>query len=292
MTIYADILVITNLYVDFFLLWCTGKFMHLHPKSFRLVLGALAGALCALAALIPYKPGWISLIIGGITALLTTGAAFMPVKPGLFIRIALCFWMFSLLLAGFFLFILHFFSPGNAAVLGNTLYLDISLPMLFFFTCGAYALFYLFHRLFPGQFGSGGKKLSSICGLTIAHGGREKKVYAMADTGNSLREPFSGLPVIVCQEQSVKELAPPAVLAFLDSSDTGAAGSQGGLRLVPFSSMGGHGVLPAFRPDSLKITKSGEQLDCYVAVCRQRLSSGQFEAIYNPDLLCPEPGAF
>ena len=45
LVIYADVLVVVNLYVDFFLLWCVKKALGLRARARRLVLGALAGAL-------------------------------------------------------------------------------------------------------------------------------------------------------------------------------------------------------------------------------------------------------
>lgn len=280
MTIYADILVVTNLYIDFFLLWCVKKFLHLRAKNRRLVLGAFLGALCALTALLSL-PGWLSFLIGAASALLTAAGAFAPLKPWMFWKASLCFWMFSFLLAGFFLFILRFFAPGNVAVLGNTLYFDLSPLLLFLFTCAAYAVFWGFHKLFPQE-----NSAPRYCAVTVEHGGGKAELFAKADTGNALREPFSGLPVLVCEAEAVKAIAPPAVLCFLGpggaSSDPAPNGP--GLRLVPFESMGGAGVLPAFRPDRAYVKKTGKDLDCYLAVCRQKLSAGQFNALYNPDL--------
>ena len=50
-TVYADVLVIVNLYVDFFLLWCTQQVLQLRAGPWRMVLGAFVGGLCALACL-------------------------------------------------------------------------------------------------------------------------------------------------------------------------------------------------------------------------------------------------
>ena len=41
MTVYADVLVIVNLYVDFFLLWATRRVLQLRAKPWRLAAGAL-----------------------------------------------------------------------------------------------------------------------------------------------------------------------------------------------------------------------------------------------------------
>jgi len=121
-------------------------------------------------------------------------------------------------------------------------------------------VFWLFRRLFSGQ-GASAEPLR----LTIAHQGRQAELFAKADTGNALREPFSGLPVIVC-----------------------AAEAGAGLRLVPFQTLGGDGLLPAFKPDRVVAAKTGQELECYLALSAKPLSAGQFSAIYNPELFPKE----
>ena len=281
MTIYADVFVIVNLYIDFFLLWCVGKFLHLPAKGWRLALGGLTGALCALPALFPL-PGWAPLPVGIMGALAAVGAAFCPAPWQRLLAAWLSLWVSSFLLAGFFLFLIHFFAPARVAVLGNALYFDLSLPMLFFFTIGAYGLFWVCGRLFPRD--AAGVRL---CTLVIEHQGAAVEVTAKADTGNALREPFSGLPVVVCQTKALGAAAPQGGLDFLKGS-TPPAEIGTGLRLVPFSSVGGAGVLPAFRPQRVTEKSSGRELACYVALCGQALSAGTFQALFNPDLFPEE----
>ncbi len=279
LTIYADILVIVNLYIDFFLLWCVKKFLRLRVKNRRLALGALTGAFCSLSALLPGLPGWVSLLSGVCCALAVTGAALAPISPGMFFRAALCFWAFTLLLAGFFLFLLRFFAPGHVAVLGNVIYFDLSLPLLFFFTCGAYFLFSLTQRLLSS--GSNGLRCQWIA---VKNNGETVKLYVKADTGNALREPFSGLPVLVCQAESLGKTVPPELSAFFTDKAPALSESPGALRLIPFESVGGAGILPAFRPERVTVVKTEQELSCYIAVSGQKLSAGQFDALYNPDL--------
>ncbi len=276
MTVYADVLVIVNLYIDFFLLWCVRKFLGLKLRGWRLVPGALTGGFLSLTALLPGLAPWLSLALGLLTALAVSAAAFAPLPPAAFFKAVLCFWAFSLLLAGFFLFLLRFFAPRNIAVLGNVVYFDLSPLLLFLFTCGAYLVISLFQRLLPSH-----AQDLRCRWLTVENRGQRVRLYAKADTGNSLREPFSGLPVLVCQAESLKEAAPPGLLEFSDG--TGASFPVPGIRLIPFESVGGAGVLPAFRPEKVTDDKTGTVLECYVALSRQKLSAGQFDALYDPD---------
>ena len=138
-TVYADVLVIVNLYVDFFLLWATRRVLQLRAKPWRLAAGALVGGLCALACLLP-QPWWASLLWGGVSAAAVTAAAFCPLSRRGFLKTALCFWVFSLGLAGLCLFLIQCAGAPSLAVVGHTIYLDLSLPLLFACTAGAYGV--------------------------------------------------------------------------------------------------------------------------------------------------------
>lgn len=280
LTVYADVLVIINLYVDFFLLWSVKKFLRLGKRNRQLVLGALTGGAFSLTALLPQPPPFLSLLLGLGSALAVTAAAFCPLAPRLFWKAAFCFWGFSLLLAGFFLFLIRFFAPQRAAVLGTAVYFDLSPALLFFFTCAAYLVFAL-----AGRLESSRSPETRYKTLLLENRGASVKLWAKADTGNNLREPFSGLPVIVCQADCLKEAAPREALEFLETGAPAEGSSlEKGLRLVPFETLNGTGVLPAFQPEQVKDEKSGVLLNCWVALCPRKLSAGQFDALYNPDL--------
>ena len=275
MTVYADVLVIVNLYIDFILLHAVQSFLRLQAGNGRLVLGALAGALCGLSGLLP-APGWLSPLLGGLCSLAAVGAAFAPVRPGLFLRCWLCTWLASFLLAGFLLFIAQFAPPGYLGVVGGAVYLNLSLPALFVGTCLAYLALWLFRRAFP-------REASPLpARLVISSSAGEATVFAKADTGCALREPFSGLPVVLCQASALGDAAPAAAVDYLQGRTPGEA-----LRLVPCESIGGRGLLPCFRPKKVTEARTGRTLDCYVAVTNTPLSPGQFAALYNPELFPP-----
>ena len=151
LTVYADVLLIVNLYVDFFLLWCADRALGLGARPWRLGAGALLGALGSLVCLLPGQPGWLSFLWGGACALLTAGGAFLPRPPRVFLQAALALWGFSLGLGGLFLFLIRWAAPGNMALVGHAVYLDLSPGLLFFFTLAAYGVFWPFKSSCPGR---------------------------------------------------------------------------------------------------------------------------------------------
>lgn len=261
MTVYVDVLVIVNLYVDYILLCLVKSFLRMNAPGYRLVLGALAGGVLSLLGLLPL-PGWAGPFTAGISSLLTAFAAFAPRGRRLLLKCWLCLWGASFLLAGAVLFVLQFVPAGHMALVGGAVYLNLSLPVLFFSTCGAYGLFRLLGRLLPHE------SSAPLAKIRIAYRGRTRTVFAKADTGCGLREPFSGLPVIVCERGTLANLAP---------------GEGEPLRLVPYGSLGGSGLLYAFMPD--RVTGPGDrELRCYIGLADTPLSSGQYTALYNPDM--------
>lgn len=96
------------------------------------------------------------------------------------------------------------------------------------------------------------------------------EVDALIDTGNRLREPLSGLPVVVVESRKLTGL--------LDPSCLGAPGRRlpPGFRLVRYSALGGQGEMLCFRPESVCIVGDKADLDApdvWVAVYPNRLPS-------------------
>lgn len=271
-TVYADVLVIVNLYVDFLLLWCTRRTLHIRAKPWRLAAGALLGALCSLECLLPRQPWWVSLLWGAASAVFTTSAAFLPLSRRGFLQAALCFWALSLGLAGFLLFLIQLFGPRNLAVVGHAVYFDLSLPLLFLCTAGAYLVFWVFQRLFHRE-----DLAPRVCQVEIRLHGQTAVLWAKADTGCALREPFSGLPVMVCQAAALDQLFPQGH-RHQEGDDL-----PPGFRLIPFESVGGNGLLPGFRPDSVRRLPEGGAVRCYVALWDRQFPSQEFQALYGPD---------
>lgn len=262
MTVYADVLVIVNVYIDFFLLWCVRRFLQLSVPNKRLICGALAGGALSLSALLPVKAAGCSLLLAIATAVLMALATFAPMRPRLFLRATVCLLGCTLGLAGFFVLLLQWVTPRSLAVLGFVVYFDLSPAVLFGMTCGAYVIFWLCEKLLPH-----GTRAVRCCRFCIEHGGRQVTVTAKADTGCALREPFSGLPVILCEQQILSPLSP----------------APESLRVIPYQSVGGSGLLTAFLPDHLTELTRQVPLRCYVAETSRRLSAGQYNAIFNPD---------
>lgn len=199
-TVYADILFIVNLYVDALLLSAVRRFLRLPLKTGRWLLAAALGGFFGLSALLPHIRGFPLLLLGLLQALLLAAAAFAPKPPATLLKAAFLLLLFGAALSGLLSLL-----PFHGILLANgAVYFDISAPLLIVLTCAAYGVLYLFDRLFQKR-----EPDVLFSTVTVDFGGKQAVLSAKVDTGLTLREPFSGLPVIVAERAAVSALLPP-----------------------------------------------------------------------------------
>ena len=147
-------------------------------------------------------------------------------------------------------------SGSVAAYVGRLYRAEISWPVLLGAALGFYALLHLVFRQ-AARHGGG-----EIMDATISIGGQSRAVRVLHDTGNTLRSPVTGQPVLVLEQTSLGGLLPPEVerivtrrappeerMAQLHATDLGRRFS-----LLPFCSIGApEGLLLAVCSDSVQI---------------------------------------
>ena len=88
------------------------------------------------------------------------------------------------------------------------------------------------------------------------------RLQCLYDTGNALRHPIFGTPVIVAGEARLKPLLPP---------EWGSETLPLGFSLVPVQTVQGRALLPAFRPDEIRQESTGRRISAFVALSPQPL---------------------
>ena len=92
-------------------------------------------------------------------------------------------------------------------------------------------------------------------GVKITYGGKTIEFTALCDSGNLLRDPFSGRPVLLISGEELSALLPPYIVSALISCDTEILSANGIMpRLIPRGSEDGASLVCAIRPDMSVIT--------------------------------------
>lgn len=279
--IYLDVLLALNLFIDYLLLRATARLLRLPCRSARLLLGAAIGAACACVILLPPLPAPLDLLLRLSGAALLVLAAFAWHGVAAFAKRVGVFLLLSALFGGLAWALYLFAAPDGFYVVNGVVYYDVSPLLLVGLTVAAYAGVRLWDRL---------TRKSAPAGrdyrLLVEGDAGSVTLRALYDTGNDLKEPFSGRPVAVVQLDALRGALSPAMLdalaAFPDTAGDGGAR----LRAVPYRAVGGDGLLPAFCPERLTLTDlrgAADVTGAYIAVC-DRLGRGDHDAIIGGGL--------
>lgn len=275
-TIYLDVLIGVNIYVNYLLLTLTARFAARPTVHSRMALGALAGALSSCTILLNIPSTVLSILIKVITAVIMTAISFEIKSRRMFLKLILILNAVTFGFAGGMLGIKNIMSTGKITVSNFSVYIDISPIYLILTTLVCYVLLSVFSRLTARK-----AEQLSTCRLTISNNGKSVTLDALLDTGNTLTEPFSGLPVVVVGEKSIHHLLPDELV----KSGVSSPELAGGIRVIPYSSVGGDGLLKGFMPDSVTVESGGKKCSTagvYVAVSNRR---SDIPALINPDIL-------
>ncbi len=256
--IYLDVLLAVNWVIDFLLLHATARLTHTPTRGRRLVLGAAVGAASCCVVLLPALPAPLSVACKAAGALAMTAAAFRWCGVGALLRRTAVLFVLSAAFAGAAMALWVFVAPTGLQVVNGVVYYELSPLLLIALTAVSYGLLCL-----AGRFMRRREPAGRSYRLRIVYHGHTAEVAALYDSGNGLIEPFSGAPAVVADYAAVAAVLSPAWEPSRRTPPPGA-------RLIPFSSVGGDGFLPAFRPERLTVCGEEGEWDvsgAYVAVC-------------------------
>jgi len=291
--IYADVLFLVNLLVNYLILLSAGKVSGHSTRWTRLFFSSALGSLYAVSALFIPVGSFYNLPARMAFGLFMVTLAYPGRKISSFLGLSFSFFLCSFIAAGT-AFALATTGVGN--VLKRALFPGE--PTVKWWTM---ALALLFMAGLPLVARAGGYRLGRSLPLVhvdLVIGGRAITLTALVDTGNDLRDPVSGLPVIVVDLNSLSEIIPGELTAFFTSTWDSVPGElretlfQRRLRLIPYKNVSGTGgILPGFKPDFLILReKNGReaQKEVVVGVSGSPLSpSGLYQALLHPDLVNP-----
>ena len=267
MAVYADVLVIINYAVNLVVLLACAKILGRAKKRWRLRAAALFGALGALVIFLPFYGFWSQMIWKCLLSVGMAGIAFGFRPYRRFLKALFIIFCAGWVFAGFLLMCAFFWMPEKVLFYNGAIYFDVSIVSLLLGITGAYAAVLLLERLLGGR-----TPEKAFYGVTVYENGKTVAFKALADTGNSLKEPFSGAPVMVCDPKTISGIRPADAHRF---------------RLIPCVTVSGEGVLDGFCPERLVLDRDGKTMeiqDVYIAAGKYPIE-GEYQAVFHPQML-------
>ena len=196
MVVYADILIITNLIVDYFLLKITAGLTKQNPTLLRQLSASFFAACGALVIFLPEQNTvfrvLFRLIFGYLICLICFGfKSFRKSVSGslVFFAVTTCF-------AGAMLAIWYIFNPYGMVINNSVVYFNISPVFLIAFSVIGFLLFSVLSYIFKRR-----NSQAESCTVTLVFEGKSADFSAVIDSGNALTDNFTQSAVIIADRK-------------------------------------------------------------------------------------------
>ncbi len=293
MVIYADVIFAINFFMDAFILWISARLLNLRVRVLRVILSSAAGALIY-TLLLCYNAGINNFLLSELLIALNVALCFLPKTAAEFAGRLAIVNISSFAVGGICVVLLSF--TGTEAFAG-TIKLNTGnyTLKLLIFSC---AISYIAIKLFMAKLHSRVISKQMHYALDIYIGGKTAKAYALVDTGCTLKEPVTGLPVIVADISVLKPLLPEGFeneylgkeVRFEHLMNIEGTIFENRLRLIPYNGLGTkNGLLLGIRPDKVELKDEKQSFcvtDTVVGIyCGKLSENGYYQALVSPELL-------
>ncbi len=241
MIIYADILIVLNLFVNYFIILATVRFLRKNVKLWKIILGSFIGAVSSLYIFLPDFSLFGELIFKILLCFLI-GTVVFNIKPlKQYLKATGVLFLVTCGYAGVMIAVWKFFRPSGMAINNSVVYFNVSPLVIVIFS----AIFYLAFSILIKIFGRN-NIYADECDVCVYSFDKKVQFKAIVDTGNSVSDVF-GKSEIIIVDKSVFES-----LGFQNENKTR-------YRAVPYSTVSGSGILDGYRCDNGIVT-SGDKI--------------------------------
>ena len=289
---YVEDLLALNFMMNVFLLYLTARLLGRNVAKKRILAGGFLAALYSLAVYFPASAVFFSWAGKLLVSLLVVWFTFRPKRLVETLRLCGGFLLASFIVGGS-IFALYFFAGAQVILEGGVFYLQPAWPGMLFY--GTLIAFFLLLAVWHfGEWQRHSRKYR-FC-LEIFDGENKVKVNALVDTGNRLRDPFTGKPLCVASFHTVGRLLPPVLrTAYQTGKDpvlvldelSGAEAAKFGV--APFRALENAGILLTYRPEKVILSTSNyreERQDLLFALTTKPLSlDDEAEVLLHPYIL-------
>lgn len=270
--IYADILFVINMMVNYLLLRVSAAVTSDGFKVYRLLLSSGAGGLFAMIILIDGIPQIIHTLLRILFPPIMTATAFGVKNVRAFLKNTAAFYLANFVFAGIMLGICTAVKSNFVLYRNGVVYFDVDILTLTVVSLVCYGILTLFSRLVKLR-----NPRETLCEIAVTDNGKTVTGTAFYDTGNSLCDSFSGRPVIIAEKGFLEELY---------GKDFDCTELKN-FRLVPYTTIRNGGALPAFSVEKVAIKCFGNFIEAdkiFVAVTERKINTAGQCALVGPNV--------
>jgi stage II sporulation protein GA (sporulation sigma-E factor processing peptidase) len=260
MTIYLDIVLFENIFLNFIIILSTAIISKSQIKIIRIFISSFIGGLFAILNYIININWFFTIILKVIISIVMIKIAFSKSNFRKILKQLMFFYLVSFTFGGIAFMLLFFIKPQNIIVKSNHLVGTYPIKIAIIAGIVGFLVFIIISRIIKNNL----SKKSMLCEIEIFYKGNIQKMKAMLDTGNLLKEPINKMDVVIVEKENLKSIISKDILDNIQNILKGKMLESDNLhsyklKLIPFSSLGNdNGLLIGFKPDYVKIYSEEE----------------------------------
>lgn len=247
--IYADILIVVNSIVTFFVLLSTSDIVRICCRKIRILTGSVIGGLFSLIIVAPPMNLFFVFLTRIIMCLIIVLISFPVKRIRSILKCMAGFSLISFLYAGIVYFLSGLINSNRIIYNNGYGYFDLSAISL----VGIIVIIFFAVKLVNKKLMSSHKK-DYIFDTEIEFRKNKYHIKALFDSGNNVRDSYSGKPVIIVSfsevETAFSEEDKKTVKDILSGNYSGVVM---GMRLIPVKTLGEQKLLPAVSAERLTV---------------------------------------
>lgn len=243
MTIYLDVILLENLCMNYIILFATGLVNKVKIKQWKILVSSLIGGLYSILSFAPILEIYSNILFKVLLSVVMIYIAFAPKNLKMLLKQLILFYLVSFAFGGCAFALLYFIRPQDILMRNGLLTGTYPIKIALLGGIVGFVIVNIAFKMVKGKI----SKKDMFCDIEIFWKDESAKVKTMIDTGNLLKDPLSGMPVIVVEKDSLQKLIPNDIIENLSNMLEGKIVELGDdisgeyiskFRMIPFSSLG------------------------------------------------------
>lgn len=293
MTIYIDIIIIENLIMNYIILYATGLISKNKIYYLRIFFASLIGAIYVATQYISNLAIYSNTIIKIILSIIMVLIAFNPQDMKKMLKQLLLFYLTTFTFGGVATYLIYVLKPENIIIENGMFVGTYVLKVIFIGAIVGSIILIISFKISKNKM----TKKDMICQVKIKLNQKEKILNAIVDTGNMLKEPITGSPVIVVEKNALYDLMPKEILnntEYILGGDFEKIPEDikneyiPKLKIIPFSSLGKqNGMLVGIKPEKVEVINEEveEKDNAIIGIYSKSLTKrGEYNALIGIEL--------
>lgn len=283
--IYADVLFFINTVITFLILLTTADILRINSSKCRFLSGSFAGGIFAFIIFAPPMNIFLVFLIRILISVLIVLITFGINNVRRLLKCFTGFFLISFLYAGVVYFVSSFLGFSGVYLNNGFTYFDLSAVSLIAVTVILFICICFINRKILSR-----KKEDMFFDVRICRGGRTASVCALYDTGNNVKDIYSGRPVIIISITGVDRLMNKNELNLLEDFINNRTYCElpEGMRLLPVKTIDTEKLLPVFQADNAVISNDENRFyveKILIAVTSDTFGENKYNALINDSVL-------